>query len=108
MAGAVAISKTITRYGGNQFMENAVSCGICAKCDSPCLLSLGYKTKVSLKKLLEGFSMSSFISCHLMNGVMDCIRVSNYCSLSGGRHGMAFEELLKKYSIHKTMQLLYN
>lgn len=31
--------------------------------------------KVSVKQTLECFAMASFVSCHLMYGIMNCIKV---------------------------------
>ena len=42
------------------------------------------------------YSMSSLISSHLVNGIVNCVKVRSISSLSKGRHGKASEGLLKR------------
>jgi hypothetical protein len=38
--------------------------------------------EISVVQTQESFAMTSFISCHFMNCVMDCVKVCSFCSLS--------------------------
>lgn len=40
-----------------------------------------FLAEISFEKSLEGFTMSSFVPCHLMNRIMDCIKVCSFSTL---------------------------
>ena len=42
--------------------------------------SVNYSPKYLFKQTIECFAVSSLVSCHFMNGVVDCIQVSCFCT----------------------------
>ena len=65
----------------------------------PLYYAIFFLAEVSLKKSFKCLAVSCLVSCHLMNCIMDCIKVRSLSSLSNGRHGKAFEGLLKRYQV---------
>ena len=68
--------------------------------DIPFSVVLCLLAEVSLQQACECFAVTSLVSCHLMNGVMDCIQIGSFrtfcqIGLSGGSAVFSFYSHLK-------------